>query len=136
MISNPELRTGERIPVEIPTHVAGVLDFEAGAVATIVTSFDVWGHGLPRIEIYGSEGSLSVPDPNTFGGPVQIRKPGDAEWHEVPLTHSAEVGRGIAVADMAYAIQSGRPHRSSGNWPITFSMPCTPFTKRLTAVST
>ncbi|MDA0336721.1 MAG: Gfo/Idh/MocA family oxidoreductase, partial [bacterium] len=114
VITNPELRTGEKIDVDIPTHIAGVLDFCGGAVGTIVTSFDVWSHNLPRIEIYGSEGSLSVPDPNTFGGPVRIRRGGQDTWQEVALTHSTDVGRGIGVADMAYGLRSGRPHRSSG----------------------
>jgi len=57
-------RRGERIEVRVPTHVAGVVDFAGGAIGTLVTSFDVWGSTLPRIEVYGSEGSLSVPDPN------------------------------------------------------------------------
>ncbi len=105
---------GHRIPVEVPTHVAGVLDFAQGAVATLITSFDVWAHNLPRIEIYGSEGSLSVPDPNTFRGPVKVRLAGEKEWREVPLTHSDEVGRGIGVADMAHGFVYGRPHRASG----------------------
>ncbi len=114
VITNPELRMGEKIDVDIPTHIAGVMDFCGGAVGTIVTSFDVWSHNLPRIEIYGSEGSLSVPDPNTFGGPVRIRRGGQEAWQEVALTHSTDVGRGIGVADMAYGLRSGRPHRSSG----------------------
>jgi len=63
---------GKVVEVEVPTHVAGVVDFESGAVATVITSFDVWAANLPRIEIYGSEGSLSCPDPNTFGGPVRL----------------------------------------------------------------
>jgi predicted dehydrogenase len=114
VIGNPELRFGEKIPVETPTHLAGVLDFVGGAVGTLVTSFDVWSHNVPRIEIYGSEGSLSVPDPNTFKGPVRLRRAGAEEWSEIPLTHSDQVGRGIGVADMAYALASGRPHRASG----------------------
>jgi len=105
---------GERIPVSTPTHVAGVLDFAGGAVGTLVVSFDVWAHTLPRIEIYGSEGSLAVPDPNTFGGPVLVRRAGDKEWREVPLTHNPDTGRGIGPADLAYAVRSGRPHRASG----------------------
>lgn len=106
---------GQRIKVETPTHVAGVLDFATGAVGTLITSFDVWSHNLPRIEIYGSEGSLSVPDPNTFAGPVRVRRAGAQEWSEIPLTHGyAENMRGIGVADMAYALTSGRPHRASG----------------------
>ncbi|MGC9520360.1 MAG: Gfo/Idh/MocA family protein [Anaerolineae bacterium] len=106
---------GTTIEVETPTHIASTLQFASGAVGTLITSFDVWAHQLPRIEVYGTEGTLSVPDPNGFGGPVRIRRPGDAEWHEVPLTHGyAENSRGIGVADMAYALRSGRDHRASG----------------------
>lgn len=106
---------GTKIQVDVPTHVAGVIDFRSGAVATLVTSFDVWSHQLPNIEIYGTEGSMRVPDPNNFGGPVLIRRSGAKEWTEMPLTHGfAENSRGIAVADMACAIRSGREHRASG----------------------
>lgn len=108
-------KSGARIKVDVPTHVAGVLDFVAGPIVTIVTSFDVWSANLPTIEIYGSEGSLSVPDPNTFKGPVRVWRAENREWVDVPLTHSDEVGRGIGVADMACAIRSGRPHRASGD---------------------
>ena len=103
------------VKVEVPTHVAGVLDFAAGAVGTIITSFDVWGAHLPTIEIYGTEGSLSVPDPNTFGGPVKLLKKGTKEWVDVPLAFGyAENSRGLGVADMADAIAKSRPHRASG----------------------
>lgn len=106
---------GTRIKVDVPTHVTGIMEFATGAIGTIVTSFDVWAAELPRIEIYGTEGSLSVPDPNGFGGPVRIFRPGGQGWMEVPLTHGyAENSRGIGVADMAYALRSGRPHRASG----------------------
>ncbi len=106
---------GSTITVNTPTHVAGVLDFVAGPVATLVTSFDVWAGEVPRIEIYGTEGSLSVPDPNTFGGPVRVRKAGAPEWSDVPLTHGhTENSRGIGVADMAYGLRYNRPHRASG----------------------
>jgi predicted dehydrogenase len=106
---------GTRVKVEVPTHVAGVLDFANGAVATIVTSFDVWGANLPHIEIYGTEGSLSVPDPNRFDGRVLLLRAGEKTWNDVPLTHSIEVGRGIGVADMAYALRYGRPQRPNGD---------------------
>jgi predicted dehydrogenase len=106
---------GMKIPVEIPTHVAAVLDFHSGPIATLVTSFDVQAANLPRIEIYGTEGTLSVPDPNTFGGPVRLKRAGAEEWSEIPILHSStEPGRGTGVADMAAAIASGRPHRASG----------------------
>lgn len=108
-------RSGETIPVETPTHVAGVMDFHSGVVGTIITSFDVWNHSLPRIEIYGTRGTLSVPDPNTFGGPVRIREGREKEWTEVPLAFpNADNSRGLGVADMAGAMRSGRPHRASG----------------------
>ena len=105
--------SGQTIVVETPTHIAGVLDFAGGAVATIITSFDVWAHNLPPIEIHGSEGSISAPDPNMFGGVVKLYREG--KWEEVPLTHGYEENsRGLGVADMAYAIAEGRPHRASG----------------------
>lgn len=108
-------KNGTKIIVDVPTHVAGIMDFASGAVGTIITSFDVWAAELPRIEIYGAEGSISVPDPNSFGGPVRIKRGREGEWEEVPLTHEyAENSRGIGVADMAYALRSGRPHRASG----------------------
>lgn len=105
---------GTRIKVETATHVAGVVDFVNGAVGTIITSFDIWAANLPRIEIYGTEGSISVPDPNRFDEPVLLRRADASDWSDIPLTHSADVGRGIGVADMAYGLVCGRPHRASG----------------------
>ncbi len=107
---------GTKIQVNTPTHVAGILDFANGAVGTIITSFDIFaGQQLPNIEIYGSDGTLRVPDPNTFGGPVLIRRKGASDWSEVPLTHGySDNSRGVGVADMAYALRSGRPHRANG----------------------
>ena len=106
---------GTIIEVETPTHVVGVIEFAGGAIATIVTSFDVWATELPCIEVYGTEGSLSVPDPNGFGGPVRIKRARAKEWNEVPVIHGyTENSRAIGAADMAYALRSGRPHRVSG----------------------
>ena len=106
---------GQAVKVEVPTHVNGILDFASGAVATILTSFDIWAAQLPHIEIYGSEGTLSVPDPNTFGGPVLLRRKDQAEWMQVPLSHGyAENSRGVGVADMARALSEGGSHRANG----------------------
>ncbi len=106
---------GQKMQVEVPTHVVGVLDFASGAIGNIITTFDVWAAELPRMEIYGTEGTLSVPDPNTFGGPVRLRRAGSSEWHEIPLTHPYTTNsRGLGVADLAHALRSGRPHRASG----------------------
>lgn len=106
-------RYGQVMKVNVPTHVAGVMDFASGAVGTILMTFDVWAAELPRIEIYGTEGSLSCPDPNGFGGPVKLRRAGSSDWSQPPLIRP-EAHRGIGVADMAAAMQSNRPHRASG----------------------
>jgi predicted dehydrogenase len=108
-------RYGTTIKVNTPTHIAGVLDFANGAVGALLMSFDVWWHHLPVIEIYGTEGTLSVPDPNTFSGPVRLRRANDAAWQEIPLTHAYTANsRGIGLLDMAYAMLAKRPHRASG----------------------
>jgi predicted dehydrogenase len=108
-------KKGNVINVQIPTHIAGVLDFEGGAIGTLVTSFDIkgWTYG---IEIHGTEGSMICPDPNTFGGPVKVRRMGTKDYTEHFLTHGYDTqSRGLGVADMAYALQSGRAHRASGD---------------------
>ena len=69
----------------------------------------------PRLEIYGSDGSLSLPDPNRFGGPVRILPAGEKAWHDVPITLPwADNSRGLGLADMASGLRSGSPHRASG----------------------
>ena len=112
-----EKKNGTVIDVEVPTHVAGVIDMQSGAIATILTSFDVWYAELPRIEIYGSEGTLSVPDPNTFGGPVKMRLAGQDAFTEVAVERPyAENSRGLGVADMARALRAGtKDHRANGD---------------------
>jgi len=106
---------GQIIEVEVATHVAGLLDFDQGSVATIIMTFDVWSAELPRIEIYGTQGTISVPDPNTFGGPVRLRRAGSNEWLEIPIPFNYTANsRGLGVADMAHALCSGRSYRASG----------------------
>ena len=111
-----EPRAGERIAVDVPTHLAAVLDFASGAIATLVTSFDVWAPRESRLEIYGAAGSLNLPDPNTFGGPVRMLTADDTTWREVPVPRPfTDNSRGLGLADMAAAIRSGRPHRANGD---------------------
>ncbi|MCL2648831.1 MAG: Gfo/Idh/MocA family oxidoreductase [Phycisphaerales bacterium] len=106
---------GKTVKVETPTHVASTLQFSSGAIGTIVTSFDVYGANLPQIEVYGTLGSIAVPNPNIFGGEVKV-KIGRNEWAPIPLTHGyKENSRGLGPADMAAAIAKGRPHRASGD---------------------
>jgi predicted dehydrogenase len=106
---------GRVIKVNTPTHITGIMDFANGAIGTITTSFDVWGARLPNIEIYGSAGTLSTPDPNTFGGPIRLLRAKEKEWIDVPLIDRyADNSRGIGVADMAKAIVSGGKYRANG----------------------
>lgn len=106
---------GRRIPVNTPTHVAGVLDFEGGAVGTLITSFDIWAHHLPLMEIYGSEGTLSVPDPNGYiNKDIRVYRHATGVWEEAPSQYPEAWMRGIGTADMAYALCYGRAHRASG----------------------
>lgn len=106
---------GKKLKVEVSTHLSGSLEFHSGAIVNTTMSFDVHRHGHSPIEIYGSEGSLQVPDPNSFGGPVKIFRPGNENWCDSTLTHLYSANnRGIGMADMAKGIQTGRPHRCSG----------------------
>ncbi len=114
-IATCEEQFGQVIPVETPTHFTGVLQFQSGALITLMISFDVCAHGHPPLEIYGTEGSLQVPDPNFFKGPVHFRRSRQEEWQEIPLSHGyIDNLRSIGIADMAQAIESGRAHRCNG----------------------
>ncbi len=111
-----EPKNGTVIDVEVPTHVSGLLRFENGAVANILTSFDVWESVLPRIEIYGTKGSLLVPDPNSFGGPVKLALGDGKGYEEVSLTRAyGENSRGIGLSDMAQCIIEGFIPRAGSN---------------------
>lgn len=106
---------GQIIQVEVPTHVVGVMEFSGGIIGNIITSFDVKGAGLPRIEVYGSDATLSVPDPNTFGGEVKVFHNRDDGWQAIPHSHGyLENSRSLGLADMAHALRTNRPHRANG----------------------
>jgi len=106
---------GTKIPVEVATHVTGVLTFANGAAVSMTMSFDVARHKQVPIELFGETASLIVPDPNTFGGPVEIGAASE-DWRAVEDARPYGDGnyRSIGLADMAQAIRSGRPHRASG----------------------
>ncbi|MCI3920730.1 Gfo/Idh/MocA family oxidoreductase [Paenibacillus sp. TRM 82003] len=114
-ITNPSSHAyGTTVPVEAPTNVAAVLDFRSGVVGMFQAAKESFGY-LPRLEIFGTEGNLTVPDPNFFSGPIKLQL-ANGETKEMPLSHPfADNGRGIGAADMAYAIQSGRPNRANGD---------------------
>jgi predicted dehydrogenase len=108
-------RAGSAIPVECATHIAGVLAFASGAIVQIATSFEVWAHRHLPIELYGTEGSLVVPDPNRFGGTVELCR-AEGGWQAMPTSHGYADGnyRSLGLADMAAALRQQRPHRASG----------------------
>ncbi|MEV4017625.1 Gfo/Idh/MocA family oxidoreductase [Nonomuraea angiospora] len=105
-------KEGLVFPVDVPTHVNALLDFPGAATATATFSFD---SPVPRrmIEIIGTEGALSLPDPNTFEGPLLARGPRDADWRELPVSGTT-AGRGIGVLDLARSLRAGTGHRASG----------------------
>jgi predicted dehydrogenase len=119
-------RNGERIPVRVPTHVTGALEFASGALVTLITSWDIWSTHLPFIEIYGETGSLSLPNPDLFAGPVTLRRagpeelaqppaaPGELPWEELPPRFPEGPRRGAGIADLAAALREGREPRASG----------------------
>lgn len=118
-------KQGQTFAVETPTHIVSLLDFADGPVATLTTSFDVsvsagtainlYDVGGALLEIQGTKGTLSLPDPNMFGGPVRLRRLGESDWREIPISRAhTDNSRALGVADMAYAIRIGRPHRANG----------------------
>ena len=108
-------KCGQKMPVKVDTHDTGILCFENGAVVTVVMSFDVIKSNLCPIEIYGTEGSLSAPDPNTFGGPLFLATRDDPTYKEIPLP-SDNCGnlRGIGLAETDVAINEQRINNASG----------------------
>jgi predicted dehydrogenase len=109
-------RAGQRIPVEVDSHVAGVLEHVTGALTTITTSFDGVQTTAAPIEVHGETGTLAVPDPNTFGGPVSVFELGDgAQWRTLePSAGYAGSARGIGLLD-AVAADAQRPPRAGGD---------------------
>ncbi len=134
---------GTMMRVEVPTHYAGTMEFANGVIGNINMSFDVWDSQLPGIEIYGTNGMMTVPDPNLFGGPVKVfdgtklagivketQGPSFAKLvkmitstpecrEEVPLAFPADEDprcnmRGLGLSDMAQALLKGRKSRLSG----------------------
>ena len=118
-------RNGEKIEVETPTTILGLLKFATGALVSLSASWDVWTHNHNNMELYGTEGTLFVPDPNFFGGEVKFTiKNSDAmqyrDWdhplsvpnQEHPNGKTANY-RTIGLADMADSIINGRSPRCS-----------------------
>jgi predicted dehydrogenase len=123
---------GETVKVDVDTHLTGCIEFSNGAIVQIITTFDVYYSAQARFEVYGTEGTMSVPDPNTFGGPVLLFRPEDAErrmidpgllkpeeislyrnYRQIPLMFGyRDNSRGLGLADMCKAISEGRGYRA------------------------
>ena len=113
-----EPKKGEVMDVKIDTHATASLGFANGAIVQVGLSFDVAAHRHVPLELYGTAASLIVPDPNFFGGDVEIRKRGrDEAWTKVAVTQPYADGnyRSLGVADMATGILDNRPHRANGD---------------------
>lgn len=108
-------KTGDVVPVNTPTHIQSAIEFENGVVGNLGASFDVWETNHSTLVIYGTEGTLRCPDPNTFGGPIQLLKGGEKEWGDLPLLYgNTENSRGLGVWDMANSLLTGEPARANG----------------------
>ena len=126
-------RKGRSIKVLCPTTYLGTIFFSSGSIIRFTLSFDVIAHHRNHIELYGSKGSILVPDPNMFGGSVYTCKKLGGTWKE-HKTNKMFLGkinirqkslraneapinanyRGVGLAEMAYCIQNKKKHRCNG----------------------
>ena len=127
-------RNGEWMEVAVDTHSLSMLEFASGAIGNMTMSFDIWDSETPRFEIYGTDGTICIPDPdpvhgaNDFHGPVWYRTRKSSRWEFQPRptdrptdwlvaenTHGFnENSRGLGLLDMAMALQEKRQPRASG----------------------
>ena len=106
-------KAGERFDVTVPSHVSALAEFEGGQSSQSIFSFDspMDRHGF--VEVTGTEGTMSFPDPNNFDGEIRVKHAGEAEWTSYPALGSTS-SRGSGVLEMGRAIRAGRPHRATG----------------------
>ena len=110
-----EPRNGAKIDVKVDTTVMGLIRFENGATVSLTTSFDIFGaHSMPKFELYGSEGTMSLPDPNGFGGPVKAAQLFGAFEEKELISPYFENSRGIGLAEIELARSEGRINHASG----------------------
>ncbi|MFI0424552.1 Gfo/Idh/MocA family protein [Spongiactinospora sp. 9N601] len=108
--------SGEVFTTASPTHVEALLETTTGVSITLTTSFDVQATTRPHLEIYGTEGTLVLLDPNFHEGVVRVRRRDETNWRVLPQ-EAAEfevIGRGMGVLDLADAMLSRRPSKASG----------------------
>jgi predicted dehydrogenase len=101
--------------VSIDTHVSALLEHAGGVTSTITVSFEIWKTRSPLFEVYGTAGTIAVPDPNHFSEQAEVFTRDSREWELLPDSAGhVGTGRGIGLADLAEAIENDRPHRASG----------------------
>lgn len=118
-------RSGEKVPVIVMTNVHAILEFVSGAQVALMASWDVWAHRHQNMELYGTDGAIFVPDPNFFGGKVEVagtdRDPKEVEVWDHPLTaknYQFDWGtqanyRGVGLSDMMAGVEDARDYRCS-----------------------
>jgi predicted dehydrogenase len=100
----------------VDTHINAILFHASGISSTITVSFEIWNASAPLIEVFGTKGTLSVPDQNEFSESVRLRLQGETEWTVLePSAGYIGAGRGYGLAEMAEAIAHNRTPRSSGD---------------------
>lgn len=105
---------GRALEVDVATHVTALLVHASGVVSTVTTSFDVWATRTPLLEVYGTAGTLAVPDPNRFSDPVELAR-AEGGFERMPDSGGyVEAGRGVGLDELAAAVAAGRPPRASG----------------------
>ena len=105
---------GTTLPVDVDTHVTAVLEHASGVTSTITMSFDVWATKTPLFEVYGTAGTLLMPDPNHFADTASVWTSDQPNWTELEVSAGyRDAGRGVGLADMAEAIANKTPHRAS-----------------------
>lgn len=133
-----------KVNPDVYTHIISNIRFKSGAIVTLDVSFDVWDSVLPRLEIYGTEGTLAMAEqdpcdgPNIYGGDLLFRGRNSSRWLHMPRldedlnsdwehikvegpfnqTGQAENSRGIGLVDMVIAIEEGRTNRASGDMAV------------------
>ena len=126
-------KKGKTFKVEVPTTYLATVQFKNGAIIQITISFDVINHQRNHMELYGTKGSIIVPDPNMFGGSVYISVTEGGRWGE-HKTDKMQLGkinitslsgrsnesptnanyRSVGMSEMLYAIEKGKKHRCNG----------------------
>ncbi|MCF7940045.1 MAG: Gfo/Idh/MocA family oxidoreductase [Spirochaetia bacterium] len=110
-------RAGEVLAVEVPTTIEAVLTFCNGVIGTLLMSFDIHQTHLPPIEIYGTGGSLKFPDPNFFGGVLQLYTKETGVWSSIPAEgRYTDNNRGLGIELMCAHLETGAAYTNTGRW--------------------